>query len=117
VRQYGDLPVLHAERRLAPPELPVRDEQRQARFVCAMALALPSADLAIMVDEVHGVLLRSARGTNGFGYDPLFYFPEFNKTTAELDMATKSGISHRGKALRRILSWMSTQPSLGELGA
>ena len=95
----------------------VPDEQRQARFVCAMALALPSADLAIMVDEVHGVLLRSARGTNGFGYDPLFYFPEFNKTTAELDMATKSGISHRGKALRRILSWMSTQPSLGELGA
>jgi XTP/dITP diphosphohydrolase len=84
----------------------VPEERRGARFVCAMALALPDADLAVMVDEVHGVLLREARGTNGFGYDPLFYFPEFGKTTAELDMATKSRISHRGKALRRMIAWM-----------
>jgi XTP/dITP diphosphohydrolase len=85
----------------------VPDDQRQARFVCAMALALPAADLALMVDEVHGMLLREPRGTNGFGYDPLFYFPEFNQTTAQLDMATKSRISHRGKALRRMLAWMN----------
>jgi len=92
----------------------VPDDQRQARFVCAMALALPDADIAVMLDEVHGVMLRAPRGANGFGYDPLFFFPEFNQTTAELDMATKSRISHRGKALRRMLAWMQEHPSLAE---
>src|SRR5262249_40626865 len=90
----------------------VPDNKRQARFVCAMALALPAADLALFADEVQGIVLRAPRGTNGFGYDPLFYFPEFNQTTSELDMATKSGISHRGKALRRMLAWMNTYSSL-----
>lgn len=84
----------------------VPDDQRQAKFVCAMALATPTADLALMVDEVHGILLREPRGDNGFGYDPLFYFPEFKLTTAQLDMATKSRISHRGKALRKMIAWM-----------
>jgi XTP/dITP diphosphohydrolase len=88
----------------------VPDDRRQAKFVCAMALVAHDAggarDLALMVDEVHGVLLREARGTNGFGYDPLFFFPEFGKTTAELDMVTKGRISHRGKALRKMIAWM-----------
>jgi len=84
----------------------VPEEKRQAKFVCAMALATPQADLAVMVDEVHGVILRQERGTHGFGYDPLFYFPELGMTTAELPMDKKSGISHRGKALRRMLGWM-----------
>lgn len=85
----------------------VSDADRRARFVCAMALATPATDLAVMVDEVAGVMLREPRGAQGFGYDPLFFFPEFNQTTAELDMATKSRISHRGKALRRMLAWMT----------
>jgi len=85
----------------------VPDARRQAKFVCAMAVAMPEAELAVMVDEVHGMLLREPRGTNGFGYDPLFFFPEFNKTTAELDMQTKGRISHRGKALRRMISWLA----------
>ena len=88
----------------------VPDERRQAKFVCAMALAAHEAggvcDLALTVDEVHGVLLREPKGTNGFGYDPLFYFPEFGKTTAELDMVTKGKISHRGKALRKMIAWL-----------
>ncbi len=84
----------------------VPDAERSARFVCAMALAMPGADLAVCLDEVEGVLLHAPRGMGGFGYDPLFYFPEFDKTTAELDMATKSSISHRGKALRRMIAWM-----------
>ena len=91
----------------------VPDGRRQARFVCAMALAGPTADLAVMVDEVHGVILRQERGTHGFGYDPLFYFPELDLTTAELPMDKKSQISHRGKALRRMLAWM--QQHLREL--
>jgi XTP/dITP diphosphohydrolase len=88
----------------------VPDERRQAKFVCAMALVAHEAggarDLALMVDEVHGILLREPRGTNGFGYDPLFFFPEFGQTTAELDMLTKGKISHRGKALRQMIQWM-----------
>jgi XTP/dITP diphosphohydrolase len=62
--------------------------------------------LAVMTDQVHGVLLREPRGANGFGYDPLFYFPQFGQTTAELDMTTKGQISHRGKALRKMIAWM-----------
>jgi XTP/dITP diphosphohydrolase len=89
----------------------VPDEKRQGQFVCAMALAIPAADLAVMVDQVEGVLLRQPRGTNGFGYDPLFYFPQFKRTTAELDMTTKSRISHRGKALRRMIGWIRENES------
>jgi XTP/dITP diphosphohydrolase len=88
----------------------VPEERRQAKFVCAMALVAHEAggarDLALMIDEVHGILLREPRGANGFGYDPLFFFPEFGKTTAELDMLTKGRISHRGKALRKMIQWM-----------
>jgi XTP/dITP diphosphohydrolase len=84
----------------------VPDDRRSARFVCAMALATPHADLAVMVDDVEGMLLREPRGAGGFGYDPLFYFPRFNKTTAELSGPEKGKISHRGKALRRMIAWM-----------
>lgn len=84
----------------------IPDGKRQARFVCAVALASPLADIAVMTGEVHGEILRAPRGTHGFGYDPLFFFPEFGETTAELDMATKSSISHRGKAFRRMIAWM-----------
>ncbi len=60
-----------------------------------------------MVADVRGIILPQPRGNNGFGYDPYFYFPELAKTTAELDMAEKSKISHRGKALRRIIAWLT----------
>lgn len=84
----------------------VPDAQRTARFVCAMALAAPTADLSVVVDSVEGRIIHEPRGTNGFGYDPLFFFPQFGKTTAELDMTTKNGISHRGKATRRTIAWL-----------
>ncbi len=105
----------------------VPEEKRTAHFACAMALAAPllpppsliggtpiprrtasgAVDLAVMVDTVEGRILHAPRGTNGFGYDPLFFFPEFGKTTAELDLVTKGRISHRGKALRRMIGWMT----------
>ncbi len=87
----------------------VPDDARGGRFVCAMALASPTADIAVFTAEVRGVLLRVPRGSNGFGYDPLFFFPELQKTTAELDMATKSTISHRGKALRKLIAFLIEQ--------
>ncbi len=84
----------------------VPDGQRAAKFVCAVALASPATELAVMTDDVHGEILRAPRGEHGFGYDPLFYFPQFGKTTAELDMVTKGSISHRGKAFRRMIAWL-----------
>ena len=62
------------------------------------------ADLSVMVDEVHGILLRAPRGHNGFGYDPLFFLPNLNCTMAELDLETKLSLSHRGRALRSLLT-------------
>ena len=90
----------------------VPDDRRGAKFVCAMALCSPTADLAVFVDEVHGVIIHQPRGSNGFGYDPLFFFPQFNKTTAELDMQTKGSISHRGKALRKMIAWLQQHQEL-----
>lgn len=83
-------------------------ERRGARFVCALALARPDGSLALEVaGEVHGRILEAARGTGGFGYDPLFLFTEagFEETGrpfGELDPAAKARVSHRGRALRRL---------------
>ncbi len=85
----------------------VPDEQRTARFVCALALSNPQGQIILTVrDTVEGRIIRAPRGTNGFGYDPLFYFDEFACTTAELPSEKKHEISHRGKALRRMRELM-----------
>ena len=85
----------------------VSDDARTARFVCVLALADPAGRVIITArDTVEGTILRSARGCNGFGYDPLFYVPELGKTTAELSPQEKDRISHRGKALRRLRELM-----------
>jgi len=85
----------------------VPEEKRTARFVCCLALSDPQGRIVLTAqDSVQGVLLRESRGSNGFGYDPLFYFPQLGKTTAELEPAQKHAISHRGKALRRLRELM-----------
>jgi XTP/dITP diphosphohydrolase len=85
----------------------VPDAQRTGRFVCVLALADPEGRIVLTArDTVEGRLLREPRGSNGFGYDPLFYFDEFGKTTAELSPEQKHAISHRGKALRRLKELM-----------
>lgn len=78
------------------------DNQRQARFVCVMCLAMPDGSLHTTRGEVKGEILREMRGENGFGYDPLFYIREYEKTFAELSAEEKNAISHRGKALLRM---------------
>ena len=86
----------------------VPDERRTARFVCVLALAEPKGRIVLTAqDAVEGVMLRAPRGANGFGYDPLFYFPSLGKTTAELEPDEKHAISHRGKALRRMKALMA----------
>jgi XTP/dITP diphosphohydrolase len=85
----------------------VPDEARSARFVCVLALADPAGRVILTVrDTVEGTILRSARGSNGFGYDPLFFITDLGKTTAELLPEEKHRISHRGKALQRLRELM-----------
>jgi len=80
---------------------------RTARFVCLLALSDPQGRIILTArDTVEGRLLRAPRGTNGFGYDPLFLISESGKTTAELPPAEKHRVSHRGKALRAMKELM-----------
>ena len=78
----------------------VPDEQRTARFVCAIAAALPDGRVLETKAAMEGRIGYEERGENGFGYDPIFVLPEFGKTTAELSAEEKNKLSHRGKALR-----------------
>ena len=76
-------------------------EKRTAAFVSAIACVFPDGrDTIIVEGRCPGVILTSARGEGGFGYDPLFYYPEFDKSFAELSADEKNAISHRGRALR-----------------
>ena len=76
---------------------------RQAYFVCALAVAKMGRILAVITNRADGVILEVPRGSGGFGYDPVFYFPSLNRTFAELSSAEKNLHSHRGKAFRRLL--------------
>ncbi len=85
----------------------VPDEQRTGRFVCVLALSDPAGRILLTArDTVEGRVLRQARGSNGFGYDPLFLVESMGKTTAELAPDEKHAISHRGKALRHLRELM-----------
>ena len=81
----------------------VSDDLRSARFVCVIAAARDGRTLATFSGTAEGEILRAPRGTQGFGYDPLFYFPEMKKTFAELTAEEKAQVSHRGKAFRKLL--------------
>lgn len=77
-------------------------EARTARFVCCMACVLPSGESIVRRGEVEGLILDEYRGTDGFGYDPLFYIPSLGKTFAELSAEDKNAISHRGRAIEAL---------------
>jgi XTP/dITP diphosphohydrolase len=79
------------------------------KYVCVIALARDSKTLATFTGEAHGELLTIPRGTGGFGYDPLFYFPALGRTFAELSLEQKREHSHRGKAFRLLLDWYVKQ--------
>ena len=78
----------------------VPDGQRQAQFVCVITMVTPEGQTIQARGEIHGELTREARGENGFGYDPIFYYPLYGKTTAEMSPEEKNQVSHRGNALR-----------------
>jgi XTP/dITP diphosphohydrolase len=79
--------------------------KRTGRFVCVLAAARDGKTLATFSGTAEGIILDAPHGTNGFGYDPLFYFSEIKKTFAELTAEEKSKYSHRGAAFRQLLQW------------
>ena len=78
----------------------VPDGQRQAQFVCVITLVMPDGRTVQARGEVHGELLRQPAGSGGFGYDPIFYYPPYGKTLAEVSADEKNLVSHRAKALK-----------------
>jgi len=83
-------------------------EKRTARFICVIAAARDSHLLGVFRGKAEGVILEAPRGQNGFGYDPLFYFPSIQKTFAELSAEEKAKYSHRGAAFREFLKWYAS---------
>ena len=77
----------------------VPDGQRQAQFVCVISFVTPDGKVIQARGEIHGELLREAKGENGFGYDPIFYYPPMGMTTAEMPSEEKNKVSHRANAL------------------
>lgn len=83
-----------------------KGEDRRARFVCVVAVAVQGAMRGIFSASAEGVLLEAPRGNGGFGYDPVFYFPSLNKTFAEISREEKNKHSHRGKAFQKALDFL-----------
>jgi XTP/dITP diphosphohydrolase len=91
-----------------------KQENRKARFCCVLSLAVPSGPALTYEASCDGTILEEPRGSNGFGYDPLFFYGPMGKTFAEMTLQEKSKVSHRGKALsefkreiERVLKWLS----------
>lgn len=80
----------------------VPDEKRTARFVCAIAAVMPDGREFTVQGAIEGRIDYEQKGEGGFGYDPIFYVPEFGKTTAEMTAEEKNRVSHRGKALKHM---------------
>lgn len=80
----------------------VEEEKRTARFVCAMAAVLPDGEMLTTQGVVEGCVAHRIEGENGFGYDPIFYLPEYDCTSAQITEEEKNAISHRGRALRKM---------------
>ena len=78
----------------------VPDGKRQAQFVCVITMVTPDGNVIQARGEIHGELLREPRGGNGFGYDPIFYYPPLGMTTAQMSAEDKNRVSHRANALR-----------------
>ena len=78
----------------------VPDEKRTARFVCAIAAAFPDGTTEVVRGTIEGIIGHEIAGENGFGYDPIFYLPQYGLTTAQISPELKNELSHRGNALR-----------------
>ena len=86
------------------------DADRGAQFVCVLAIAKGGKTLATFRGEVRGTILREMRGENGFGYDPIFYYPPLNRAFGEISRDEKEQVSHRGQALRQAMECFKASP-------
>ena len=93
----------------------VPDEERRARFVCAVAAVFPDGTVKVVRETIEGQIAHEIVGENGFGYDPIFYVPEYGCTTAEMTPELKNELSHRGKALRAMKKILEEKFREGEL--
>ena len=84
----------------------VPDEKRTARFVCAIAAAFPDGTTEVVRGTIEGIIGHEIAGENGFGYDPIFYLPQYGLTTAQISPELKNELSHRGNALRAMRAIM-----------
>ena len=80
------------------------DLKRKAHYHCSIAVATPEKLIGVANGKVHGRILRDYRGKNGFGYDPLFYYPPYRKTFAEIPLSAKNKVSHRAQALKKAVA-------------
>lgn len=87
----------------------IPESKRTARFVCAIAAVFPDGGSLVVRDTCEGFIALKPEGGNGFGYDPLFYVPEYGRTVAQMDAGLKNSISHRGKAMRRLAEKLERQ--------
>lgn len=104
-RPHGNSPDEENNRLLIAQLEGLPPHRRSGKFVCVLAAAREGVTLQVFHGEVRGQLLTVPRGSQGFGYDPLFYFPELGKTFAEITAEEKARYSHRGQAFRRFLDW------------
>lgn len=84
----------------------IEEEKRTARFVCAVAAALPNGTVMTVTDTMEGQIADKPAGCGGFGYDPIFFYPPKGITSAEMTPDEKNAVSHRGKALRRMNAFL-----------
>jgi XTP/dITP diphosphohydrolase len=85
----------------------VPDEKRGGAFVCAVAVATPKKILQVVEARVEGRIMHAMKGSGGFGYDPLFFYPDFGKTFAQVQAREKHTVSHRGQALNKMKAFLT----------
>ena len=81
-------------------------ENRSARFVCAMSLCKKGKEIFHVEETIEGIIGDKPMGENGFGYDPIFFYPPMNKSTSEMTMEEKNEVSHRGKATKKMIEFL-----------
>jgi len=89
----------------------VAQEKRTARFKCSLCLASPEKVLLETDGTIEGFITEEKRGSNGFGYDPIFYVPDQDKTTAQMSKELKNSLSHRGRAVQKFKDLLTTLPN------
>jgi XTP/dITP diphosphohydrolase len=125
VDALGGAPGVHSARYAGPNASPAEriskllselgasgSENRQARFVCVIALAVRGRVVAVFSDSVEGTILGNPRGAGGFGYDPIFFFSPAVKSFAEMSAEEKNRCSHRAKAFGKLTDFLASSPVL-----